>query len=194
MTDHPLDAGHVLALCEASADAPATAAVRRIIDDGSLAADVKAAFFGELRAALEDPAARHLSPWTVIRRFMDGAGRKYIARGEEMGPPLPTDATGFLREVLASALRDGVSRVLIVPSGTALYRGAELVGVVAPDPDLFAQLYQYCCAVAGLAEGTREAACTVGADGTLGPAAMAGHTARLQIVSNGRVSGLQLLF
>ena len=187
------DADHVLALCEASADTQAATTVRRIIDDQGLPPAVKAAFFQELRGALEDPTARALAPYAVMQRFMDGPGRKYIGRGEQMGPALPADAEGYVREVLAVALRDGVSRILIVPSGTALYRGAELVGVVPPNADLFPELYQYCCAVAGLAGNVREAACAVAGDGTLLPPLAAGVKARLQIVSNGRVSGLQLV-
>ena len=194
MTDHASDADQVLALCEASADTRATEAVRRIIDDPGLAPSVKAAFFNDLRGALEDRGVRHLAPFDVIRRFMDEAGRKYVGRGEETGAALPGDAEGFVRELLAAALRDRVSRVLIVPTGTALYRGAELVGVVPPNPQLFAQVCQYCRAVAGLEESARESACVVTGDGSLAPAGMPGVPARLQAVSNGRISGLQLVF
>jgi len=187
------DAGQVLALCEASADERASAAIRRIIDDAELPPDAKAAFFKGLRAALEDPAARDHTPWNVIQDFMDGPGRQYMFEGEETGEVIPDDdAPTYVRGLLQLALREQVSRILIVPSGVALYRGSELHLVVPPPEDLLAELFQYCCAVAGLAEDARETACAVAKDGTLAPASSPGIPCRLQRVSNGRVSGLQI--
>jgi hypothetical protein len=85
------DAEQVLALCEASADQPAVQGVRRIIDDPALTPEEKAGFFKELRAALEDQAARAERPWDVIQRFMDGPGQKYMWLGEPTGEFLPDD-------------------------------------------------------------------------------------------------------
>jgi len=134
------DAAQVLALCEASADQQAVQGVRRIIDDPALTPEDKAGFFKELRAALEEQAAR----------------------------------------------------AQIVPSGIALYRGAELHLVVPPPYDLMEVVFAYCEAFAALAASSGEPAATVDADGTLSPAGGPGIPARFQRVSNGSVSGWQI--
>jgi hypothetical protein len=187
------DAAQVLALCEASADQQAVQGVRRIIDDPALTPEDKAGFFKELRAALEEQAARAQRPLDVILRFMDGAGRKYMWLGEPTGEFIPDDnAPTYVRGLLQVALREQVSRVLIVPSGIALYRGAELHLVVPPPYDLMEVVFAYCEAFAALAASSGEPAATVDADGTLSPAGGPGIPARFQRVSNGSVSGWQI--
>ena len=186
------DAAQVLALCEASADPQAIQGVRRIIDDPALTPEEKAGFFKELRAALEEPAARAERPLDVILRFMDGPGEKYMWLGEPTGEFLPADdAPTYVRGLLALALREEVSRVLIVPSGIALYRGSELHLVVPPPEDLLAVVFAYCEAVAALAKAGGEAA-VLAADGTVLPAGSPGIPARFQRVSNGQVTGWQI--
>jgi hypothetical protein len=193
MNPEPSDTAQVLALCEASADQQAIQGVRRVIDDATLSPEAKAGFFKELRAALEDPVARADTPSDVIRRFMDGPGKKYMWLGEPTGEFIPDDnAPTYVRGLLQVALREQVSRVLIVPSGIALYRGSELHLVVPPPYDLIEVVFAYCEAFAALAASSGEPAATVDTDGTLSPAGGPGLPARFQRVSNGQVTGWQI--
>ena len=185
----------VLDLCEASADAKATALVRRISDDANLDPAVRRRFFDELRAWLEAADARNEAPSSVIARFMDGPGQRYVGRGLETGQTLPVgSASAYLDGVLSVALRERVSRVLIVPTGTAFYRGETLHLVAAPVGELFTDVFEYCRAITGISADAPDLPCVVTAAASLAPAGSQGTGVRIQLVGDGRTRGLQFVF
>jgi hypothetical protein len=100
----------------------------------------------------------------------------------------------YVESLLAVALHERASHVLLVPIGTALYRGAELRFVGPPAGEAFEEVLRYCREAAGLVGGAMEALCVVSPDGALGRGGAAGTPARLQEMASGLISGLRLVF
>jgi len=194
--EHPSeDALAVLAACEAAGDERAAATVRAIIEDFSLTAAVKDAFFADLRQAFDGPSIRGKRPYAIMVDFVNGPGRQYMMQGEAVpGLTVNTDdPQQYVQTLMALAVRDHVSRVLITPAGSALYRGSEM-HLLAPSPGvLYPLVFEYCRGMVGLAERENEIACTVAPDGTLQPGDAQGVHGRMQVVTDGRVFAIQVL-
>jgi hypothetical protein len=188
------DALAILALCDAAGDDAAADKVRVIIEDFALTAETKASFFSDLRKYFDSPVSRGKRPLSVMVDFVNGPGHKYLRQGEPTGLTVNTeDPEQYVQTLLALAIHDHVSRVLLAPNGAVLYRGTEM-HLIAPSPGpVYPLVFEYCRSMVGMDEGVTDIACTVARDGSLLPGNAEGVHGRLQVVTDGRQYAVQVL-
>jgi hypothetical protein len=189
------DALAVLALCEAAGDHAAADKVRVIIEDFALTAQAKADFFFELRRFFDGRLGHGERPLAVMIEFVNGPGRKHLMQGDQVaGLAVNTnDPEEYVHTLLALAIRDRVSRVLLTPTGAVLYRGTELYLVAPSAGPVYPFVFEYCRGMVGMAEGVNDIACTIRPDGSLLPATADGVHGRLQVVTDGHDYAVQVV-
>ncbi|MGZ7031736.1 MAG: hypothetical protein ACXVIJ_07155, partial [Thermoanaerobaculia bacterium] len=134
-------------------------------------------------------------PLSVMLDFVNGPGRKHLMQGDQVaGLAVNTnDPEQYVQTLLALAIRDRVSRVLLTPTGAVLYRGAEMYLVAPSAGPVYPFVFEYCRGMVGMTEGVNDIACTIRPDGSLLPAEADGVHGRLQVVTDGHVYAVQVV-
>ena len=92
------------------------------------------------------------------------------------------------------AMQQYASRVLIAPNGAAMFRGEHLHLVAPSAGEMYPMVFDYCRSMAGLPEGQNDIGCVISADGSPGPESAEGRRSRMQVMTDGRVWAIQVLF